>query len=339
MRNEVFYDKEKELEKEYAYYEELIEKNGEVNFDDDWGEDVIPSTVPIPTYNGKSRLNYIEVMQDYNSGNDRKQEKAAEKVIGDLTGLVMYIIKKKYSNYSAKYYDDLVQSGEMGILQGLKDYDPNVSLPATYFYYFIVHEIQSFINGNVYKTTPYYSANIKKINRAIAKFESMDMVYTNRDISIQTGIPLDTVEKVRNIMAGGSEVSLTAFGEQIEAPCSYNPEEEFFKKENIEFLYKVMREFLTQDEVKIIAYLYGIGGIETLSLKNIAKKLNFPIDKVKKLKTTAFCKLRNSPLAGMYPSSFRNDELELDDADSISLFPNKQAIAAMEDMKEMEIDF
>ena len=336
MRNDFFYNQEKNLEKEYAYYEEVIGENSETD-----GEynDYTPSTVPIPTYNGKNRLDYIQVMKDYNSGNEKLREKAAEMVIGDLTGLVLYIIKKKYSNYSSRYYDDLVQSGEIGILQGLKDYDPAVSLPATYFYYFIVHEIQSFINGNVYKTTPYYSANMKKINKAIALFESEDRPFTNRDISIQTGIPLDTVEKVRAIMVGGSEVSLTSFGEQIEAPCNFNPEDEFFKKENSEQLYKIMRESLTHDEALIITYLYGINGVETFSLKNIAKKFNFPIDKVKKLKTTAFCKLRNSQLAGMYPSSFRHDELELEDADSISLFPHQQAIASMSDMIEMDIDF
>lgn len=325
-----------DYEDDYNYYDEIIGKN--VNEEDDC-EEIICSTIPTPTYNKNNRLDYVAMMRDYNSGDERLRDKASEKIVMDLTGLVLYIIKKKYANYSPRYYDDLVQSGEIGILTGLKDYDPKKSLPATYFYYFIVHEIQSFINSNIYKTTPYYSANMKKINRAIAEFENANQAFTRKDISIQTGIPLDTVEKVMNMMIGRSEVSLTSFGEQLEGAVVLNPEEEFFKKENCEYLYKVMRDALTREEVLVISHMYGIGGIESLSLKAIAQKYGMPIDKVKRLKITAFCKLRNSALSRIYPQGYKNDLLELEEEDSISLFPSKQASDSAEELKEMEIEF
>ena len=329
-----FYEKQQEVNDFVFDEDDIVASRIE-----DEDEDYVPSTIPTPTYDGENRLDYVEIMKDYRSGNETLKEKATEKVIRDLTGLVLYVIKKKYSNYSPKYYDDLVQSGEIGILTGLKDYDPEKSLPATYFYYFIVHEIQSFINDTVYRTTPYYSTNMKKINRAIAQFENLDMPYTRRDISIQTGIPLDTVEKVMNIMAGRSEVSLAAFGEQLESPIHLSPEEEYFRKEYSEFLTKTMGECLTKEEMLVLSYLFGIGNIEPTSLKNTAKLLKMSIDKVKKLRTLAFCKLRNSKLATVYSCGFRHEDLELDEEDSIVLFPHSQAINAANEMQEMEIEF
>lgn len=323
-----------------GYDDEYDYNINEDNADDcDLMDDVeFVSTVPVPTYDEKNRLDYVALMKDYHSGDDHLRDKAVEIIVGDLTGLVLYIIKKKYSNYTKKYYDDLVQSGEMGILIGLKDYDPKFA-PSTYFYYPIIHEIQEFINGTVYKTTPYYSVNIKKVNRAIAAFENAGLSYTKRDISIQTGIPLDTVEKVMSIMNGKSEMSIEAHGQFIEDSPSSNPAEEYIKKESLESIYKILRGTLTQEEIIVISHLYGLGELEQLSLKAIAKKMGISIDKIKKLKISAFCKLKNSPLTQFRASNYRNDLLELEDADSISLFPQMQAINSAKEMKEIEIDF
>ena len=121
------------------------------------------STMPVPTYDKNNRLDYIAIMKDYNSGDERLQSIATEKMIGELTGLVISVIKKRYPSYAPKHYEDLIQVGEMGILIGLKDYNPEKSLPATFFVKYIIHEIQTYIDEIVYKTTPYYSSIIKKL--------------------------------------------------------------------------------------------------------------------------------------------------------------------------------
>ena len=297
------------------------------------------STIPLSTFDKKNRLDYVSLMKDYRSGDKKKREKAVSAIIGDLTGLVLYIIKKKYSTYTTKYYDDLLQSGELGILIGLKDYDPEKSMPSTYFHYFIVHEIQSFINNNVHKTTPYYSTHIKKINRVITKLESMGLPRTSRDIAIQTGLPLDTVEKTLRIMNGSSEVAIDNCENTVENPDFGNPAVEFMKKENAEDIQKILREVLTEEEVTILTYLHGMGDREQLSLKGTALKMGISVDRVKKLKILSYCKLRNSALSQYKPNSYKNEIMEIEDENSVSFFPHTKALKSMLEMEDMEIEF
>lgn len=318
-------------------YEKGQDEDLDLEFDDEEYERL--TTVPLSTFDKKNRLDYVKLMEDYHSNNPQKRDKAVETIIGDLTGLVLYIIKKKYSTYTTKYYDDLVQSGELGILIGLKDYDPKKSMPSTYFHCFIIHEIQDFINQNIHKTTPYYSTHIRKINKVITKLESMGLPCTSRDISIQTGLPLDTVEKTMRIMNGSNEIGLDFCENTTENPEFGNPAAEFIKKENVDDIHRILRSVLTEEEATILFYLHGMGDKEQLSLKAIAQKMNTSVDRVKRLKILAYCKLRNSPLAQYKTRSFKNEEMEIEDENSISLFPYKEALSSMKELEEIEIDF
>lgn len=321
---------------DYGEEEILEEYDCDVELSSDENETFF-STMPIPTYDKNNRLDYVAVMKDYNSGDEELQKDAAEKMIGELTGLIINIIKRKYPSYAPKHFEDMLQVGEMGVLIGLKDYDPTKSLPATFFIKYIIHEIQTYIDENVYRTTPYYSSIIKKINKAIAKFENENIPYTKRDIAIQTNLSLDTIEKTMVIMNGKNSVSLDSIGEQSSSVVATNPEEEFFKNESSEAVYRVLKACLTQEETLIISYLYGLGDLPVTSLKRIAEKMNCPIDRVKKLKTSAFCKLKNSQLSEMCSFGFKNDLIELDDEDSVSFFPAKEAKDSATEMENIEI--
>lgn len=332
---ENFYVETETFEKE-SYYEE------DDDFDDDFfndEDDIASSTAIIPTYDENNQLDYVELMREYHSDNEFKRNKAAEIILADLIGLVRHIIKKKYSSYASKHYEDLLQSGELGVLIGLGNYDPAISRPSTYFYPFIVHELQDYINKHVYKTTPYYSVHIKKINKAIAYLEGLGMPTTARDISIQTNLPLDTVEKTLKIMNNNSEVGLDFCENSIEENEYGNPAVEYAKQEHVEQLYKIVRESLTHEEALIVFYLNGMGGLPKLPLKSIAQRMGISIDRVKKLKTLSYCKLRNSPLSQYRPDIYRNEVLEIEDSDSVVFFPRKQAENSMRDMEEIDIDF
>lgn len=317
----------------YQYEDDDDNEYSETNYDD-------CSTMPIPTYDEKNKLDYVKLMQDYHSSDEEAKCRAIEAIIGDLTGLIIYIVEKKYYNFSKKYYEDLVQCGEIGVLVGLKDYDPKKSKPSTYFYYHIVHEIQDFINSNVYRTTQYYSANVKKVNRTINEFENAGFnQYSAKDISIQTGMSLDTVETALHIIKGKTEVSMEYCGEYMRAPEMADPAVQYAKKEDTDLLYQVLRECLTPEEALVVCYLHGLDDLEQLSLKAIAKKMNITIDRVKKLKITAFCKLKNSPLYSLESRKNKRDTYELEDEDSVVLFPRMQAKNSALEILDMEIAF
>ena len=94
-----------------------------------------------------------------------------------------------------------------------------------------------------------------------------------------------------------------------------------------------------QEEITIMYYLHGIEDNDQLSLKAIAQKMNITIDRVKKLKTLAYCKLRNSPLSQYKPNSFKNELMEIEDENSVSFFPHSKALESMKEMEDMEIEF
>ena len=319
--------------------EDFCEETDE--YDEDFSEEEFEdvSTMPVPTYSGKGEVDYVKVMEDYHSGNEKKREFAQETMAGELEGFIRSIIKKSYSSYTSKHYEDLVQCGRMGVVVAMQDYDPAKGQPSTYFHSFIVHEIQDYINKVVNKTTPYYSVNIKKIKKAINQFENLHLSYTAKDISIQTGIPLTTVERTLRTMNGNSEISLEFCGDKLEGPNFYDPVSTYLDKENTEFIYKTISEYLTQEEAVFVFYAHGLGDVEKLNLKQIALKMNISLDKVKKIKTSAHCKLRNSPLIQLRPDSYRNEVMELEDSDSVTFFPREQAFNSMKEMREIEIEF
>ena len=140
------------------------------------------------------------------------------------------------------------------------------------------------------------------------------------------------------IMNNKNSVSLDSIGEQSTTSTSVNPEDEFFKNESIEFVYKVLKETLTPSESEIVCRLFGMAGYPVTSLKKIAEIQKCPIDRVKKLRMSAFCKLKNSKLSEVCQFGFKNDIIELNDADSIPFFPVKQANDSAAGLENMEID-
>ena len=111
------------------------------------------------------KARFYSIMEDYHSGDDTKVQYALERAMREMEGFIHLIIKRSYSTYTKKYFYDLLQEGYLGVAIGMKKYNPDISMPSTFFFPYIKHEMQGFITRNVDKTTSHYSSNIKKINK------------------------------------------------------------------------------------------------------------------------------------------------------------------------------
>jgi RNA polymerase sigma factor (sigma-70 family) len=266
-------------------------------------------------------------MEDYHSGNTRKKEDALERAMKELEGFIHLIIKRSYSTYTKKYFYDLLQEGYLGVAVGMQKYDPSKSMPSTFFYPYIKHEMQGFITRNVDKTTSHYSTNIKKINKVIAEFEERGIVYTNVDIALQTGMTLETVDQSMAIRKYRDEVHIDAcpvniIDNELEENRRKTPEDEIIAEETTKTIYRTIGTLLTDDEISVLQYRFGLYDTDAISEGEIAKKLAMPKDKVKRLLNRAIRKLRSSELSNLYGDNIKKEEPFLEDIE-IPLIPRE----------------
>ena len=267
---------------------------------------------------GAVRARFYSIMEDYHSGDETKRTYALERAMKELEGFIHLIIKRSYSTYTKKYFYDLLQEGYLGVAIGMEKYNPNISMPSTFFYPYIKHEMQGFITKNVDKTTSHYSANIKKINKAIQELEEKGIRYTNVDIAMQTGMTIETVDQSMAIRKYRDEVHIDACPPNvIDAEMEENryktPEEEYMEQETIKTIYRAMNMLLTNDEIQVLQDHFGLGDTKTISEGEIAKKMGIPKDKVKRLLNRAIRKLRQSELAQIFGDNLVKEDQFLED--------------------------
>lgn len=264
------------------------------------------------------RQKFVNIMNDYHSGNEKKKQQAIYMATRELEGFIRKIIQRKYSTYAKKYFRDLMQEGNIGIMVGMEVYDATKGMPTTFFYKYIIHEIQGFITATIDKTTPHYSTNIKKINKVIDEFNERGIKYTKTDIATQTGMTIETVEQSMAIRKRRDEVHIEAcqtniIDENILNDRFPTPEAAMMEKEEQELIDKVLNNYLTAEEIEVLELTFGIHGKTVISETDIAKMKEIPKDKVKRILNSAIKKLRNSELKLFFEDHLKSESKLLEE--------------------------
>lgn len=286
------------------------------------------------------RQRFIGICVKYNSGDPLLRQESYTEAIEELKSFVHYVIKKKYSTYG-KHYEDLVQEGYIGIMKGMEKYDPEKSLPTTFFNLYIIHEMSKFIDTEVNKTTSHYSSNLTKINRVIDKFEAQSKKWTPTDIAIETGLNMETVIQCLHIKEYKNEMYYET-DEVLEANISErspSPEQAYIENERLETLYKSISTLLPE-EIQVLKYRYGLAGCKTISYKEIAKEMNISIEKVRKYRHDAIRKLRyKAGMRNVFRDYITDSENNAITENDVSLTPEAAAEIMMSDLEELDFDF
>ena len=267
------------------------------------------------------RERFYSIMNDYHSGNAVKREDALSKAMKELEGFIYLVIKRSYSTYTRKYFADLLQEGYVGIAEGMKKYDPQKSMPTTFFYPYIKHEMQGFITRNVDKTTSHYSSNIKKINKAIQEFEDKGIRYTNVDIAIQTGMTIETVDQSMAIRNYRDEVHIDAcppniIDNELEENRNKTPEQDLIEAELNTAVHRTVHTMLNEEEIKILCLHFGLDDTTPVSEGEISRRMNMPKDKVKRILNRSIRKLRDSELSSFFTDYVKKEEKFLEDVEA-----------------------
>ena len=293
--------------------------------------------------NESQKYDFTKIMELYHNGNDEEKQIAKEQAINSLTGIIHLIIRQHYITYRKNYYFDLVSEGTLGILKGLGTYNPERSKPSTFFYPYIMHEMQSFIDSTVNKTTAHYSSNIRKINKKINELMVENKDYDEVTLAEMTGLSMETIRQALAIRSRRDEINYDCSTEAFINNNTTNnpvlsPEESYLEKEKNDIIYNTLDARLTEIEKSILELSFGLNDNPNVSNKEISRRLDIPIDKVKKYYASALRKLRESELKMIHSDNLKEDEnftLE----NEVPILPIRTAIEDMDIYNAVEINF
>lgn len=269
------------------------------------------------------------IMEDYHSGDEKRIMRAKEDAVENLKAYIAFILIRNFHTYCKMDFQDMMQCGIIGILEGLKTYDPDRTMPTTFFKPYIKSEISSYITEYKNHTTTHYAAILSKINKAITYFESNNIPWDNVRLAEYCNIPLISVDKALKSKEAAISVnyqdSVKNFSEDdglatITHTETTNPEKHCMLDAEKQEIARAINETLTDDEKYVILARYGFNGVQQSHFQ-IAKDLDITVLESKALQQRALNKLRNSSLSEWFSDSYANDSWLEDD---IEFFPESE---------------
>lgn len=271
-------------------------------------------------------VDWQQLVNDYHSGDTEKKAQAAEAACRALKYYVIKIMQRKYHSYIEREGKDLIQSGYLGIIEHLGEYDPLKGAPTTFFDFHIMQAMQMWLNVSTNQSSIHYQTANNKIQAAIRYFQANEIPYDNIKIAERTGLPLATIENTLAVVNKASALEIkeeikTGDGEEtIRLEAFGSPEDECISKEKKEILMMSIRKYLDPEEQFTIIHLFGIGNCEPCSLKEVAARLNVTFAHVKTLQRKALKKLASSgELSALVSDRYNDSGRWLDD--ELEFFP------------------
>lgn len=243
------------------------------------------------------QIDFTQLMQDYNSGDEIKQRQAAETAVKALKGFVIATIKRYYPTYIRREFDDMLQSAYLGIIKSLPNYDPERSRPTTYFSKHIKQAIQLHLNMQENQSSVYYQTINNKIQKAVGKDASRQL--DAEEIAVETGISVKTIEKARAIAVGSQKYT---YDEKIETEIQTydSPEDALVSSDEKAMCYNYLSAVLSPTEMKVVCESFGIGGYDPVSTAQIAKAYHTKVEKIVAIQESAYEKLRTPEFAAIF---------------------------------------
>lgn len=255
----------------------------------------------------------IRQMRDYHSGNDELRRKAVDEIVADHSPFIYRIINQHFSSFKPEYAQDMYQHGVLGILEALKKYDPAKSRPTTFFHFYVIHEISTFVAENVHCTTAYCASSIKTVNRAIRDLEKEGKTDpTATDISMVTGMRVDAVKRALDakVISQPHSCGDESYLDSLLSTYQDGPDMALEASERIDTLKQAIIA-LPQIERTVIILKYGLFGYEKTAHSDIAKITGVSVAKIRYYQQSAIRILRkNSAMKSVFSDYARHESVK-----------------------------
>lgn len=241
---------------------------------------------------------FRDIIAKCNCGDKELEHEAKDRMMVELGAFIGSVIKSYYPTYIKDHYDDMFNSGVVGLMIGIRSYNPDLSMPTTYFEPFILHEVSEYVNKYVKGITSYYANNLKKINTAIQAFQRDGKQYTMNDIAIECSMPVESVQRAISMQETSAMIYFenTSFLDtEAEKAGHFNasPEDNYLQNEKTEKIFDALNQYLNRQEKEITMRSFGLAGFERESAKTISEQMGISIAKVRRFKATALRKLQS----------------------------------------------
>jgi len=236
-------------------------------------------------------------------------ERAKNRLIESNLRFVVSIARRYRHNGVALL--DLIQSGNLGLMRGLDEYDPDKGFRVTtYVSWWIRQAITRDIanNGRTIRIPCHVSEDIRKINAITRRLtQEYGVEPSDEMIAEEAGM---TVEKVQNLKRAGSHiVSLdatmtekpdsSAFVDMIEDENTPDPAASYEAQALREALFTTMSSVLTPREEEVIRMLFGTDG-PPMNLREIGEHFNISRERARQIGDKALRKLKNTRYRSSY---------------------------------------
>lgn len=301
---EEFISKKALSENEKEIILKYLEKNNvEIVFDINSLDDTIyensfySSLKDIPVLDNKTTRKLIEEYKKTQNIEIRN------KIVEHNLRYVIYIIRRKYSQYMDKF-DDLFQEGVEGLIKAIEKFDlkKNTHL-STYAYHWITQRINKYLSENSLIRTPQHITRLKtSINNTYQKIiEKKGDLPTSDEIAKELNVPTYKVETLltnndKNIVSLELVITNEKSGKETYLKDmikdeSIDIEQSIEKKELYEELRRCVNS-LPERERFIIIHRFGLEG-DPMSLEEIGQQLGLTRERVRQLLHKALRKLRH----------------------------------------------
>ena len=286
----------------------------------------------------KIRNNFRQYVRDAKSGNVVLVQRAQEGACKDLEFFIISLINRSFSTYVEKdreFFEDLVQAGRLGIMLTLAKYDPEISMPTTYFFNPIKHEMVMQVNQMKHGTKSHMATAKKKIQEVDRMFAKYGRVPTLHDYVYMTKCPFHRIENaLAELKAGNVKASLDdPEAGPLPDTTSYTqgPDEQAMGNVNAARIIRILYKIEPRKEI-VECFLESIMG-DKVKTSELAQRYGIPQSEIAEgIRNLGNLARYNPEIRKMYPERFRVKENEL--SDEIAYLPIEEGKMALESVLE-----
>ncbi len=282
------------------------------------------------------RDNFRRYVADVKSGDEAARQAAQEGACRDLEFFVMSLIARSFSTYTEKdssFYEDLMQAGRMGIIIALPKYDPDQSMPTTYFFNPIKHEMVLQVNTMKHDTKSHVATVKRKIQEVDRMFARYGRTPTLHDYAYSIKCPFRRiVNAIAEIKAGNTKTSID---DPETVPLAdkqssmRSPEESAISNMNVRKIIRIAHEVEPRDEIVWCFLEVHLGG--KVKTSELSEKYGLSPSEITEGVRNLENLLRYHPdMMKMYPEKFQVKEHEL--SEQIAYMPVEEGKMAMENV-------